>query len=188
MPSKRSVYSFTIRQMFPFLLDTADSAQALGVVLVVIGIVGVFIPILPGPVLIWAGALAWAIGDGFQRVGWPTLIVMALLMAAAWGSDLFLTSYFTKRSSSSWKTVAGSIVGGILGGILLGEIPIIGSIFGVVIGGVLGVIMVELLRKRQVRPALQASGQYLAGCILGQMVEFLLALLMVLLFVWQATT
>lgn len=175
--------------MLPVSMDAQNATQALGVLLIVVGIVGVFIPILPGPVLIWGGALAWAIGDGFQRVGWPTLIVMALLMIAAWGSDLLLTTYFTRRSSSSWLTVLGAIIGGIAGGALLTfGVPVIGSIIGAVLGGLLGVLVVELLRKRQLRPALQSSGNYLVGCIFGQMVELLIALLMVLLFAWQATT
>jgi len=130
----------------------------------------------------------WAIGDGFQAVGWPTLIVMALLMAAGWGLDLYLTAYFTRRSSSSWLTVLGAIVGGILGGLFLSLLPVIGSIAGAILGAVLGVLVVELLRQRRLRPALESSKNYLVGCMFGQMVELLFALLMVLLFVWQATT
>jgi uncharacterized protein YqgC (DUF456 family) len=171
-----------------FPVDAQTSAQILGVVVMTIGLVGVFIPVLPGPVLIWAGALVWASGDGFQQVGWPTLIVLALLMVAAWGSDLLLTAYFTRRGSSSWKTVAGSIAGGLLGGILVSGIPVIGSIIGAVIGGMLGALVVEYLRLGKLQPALQSGGHYLVGCILGQMLELLIVLIMLAIFVWQATT
>jgi uncharacterized protein YqgC (DUF456 family) len=167
-------------------IDTQTSAQVLGVLIMAAGLVGVFIPVLPGPVLIWVGALVWASGDGYQRVGWPTLIVLALLMVVAWGSDLLMTSYFTKRNSSSWLTVAGSVAGGILGGLFLSGLPLVGTIFGAVIGGMLGVLVVECLRLRQFRPAMQSSGQYLVGCVLGQMLELLIVLLMIALFLWQA--
>jgi uncharacterized protein YqgC (DUF456 family) len=143
---------------------------------------------VPGPPLIWIGALLWAIGDGFQAVGWPTLIVMALLMAAGWGLDLYLTAYFTRRGSSSWLTVLGAIVGGILGGLFLSALPFIGWIAGAIIGAVLGVLVVELLRQRQLRPALESSKNYLIGCMFGQMVELLFVLMMVLLFIWQVTS
>lgn len=172
----------------PYSMNPSDGLAAVGVLVMVIGFIGVFIPIVPGPVLIWAGALMWAISDQFVRVGWPTLIVMALLMVAAWGSDLALTSYFTRRTSSSWLTVLGSIIGGIAGGIFLSPaIPVIGSIFGAILGAILGVIIVELIRKRQLRPALNASGSYLMGCMAGQLVELVIALLMIGLFVWQAS-
>lgn len=175
--------------MVPFSMNPADGLAAAGVLVMVIGFVGVFIPILPGPILIWAGALMWAISDQFLRVGWPTLIVMAVLMVGAWGSELALSSYFTKRGSSSWLTVLGAIVGGIAGGILLTPlIPVIGSIFGAVLGSVIGVIIIELIRQRRLRPALNASGHYLTGCLLGRLVELTFALLMIGLFVWQAST
>jgi uncharacterized protein YqgC (DUF456 family) len=175
--------------MVPFSMNPSDGLAAVGVLVMVIGFVGVFIPVLPGPVLIWAGALLWAISDQFVRVGWPTLIFMAVLMIGAWGSDLALTTYFTKRTSSSWLTVLGSIIGGIAGGIFLSPaIPVIGSIVGAVFGGILGVIIVELIRKRQLRPALNASGSYLMGCMAGQFIELIFAVLMIGLFVWQAST
>jgi uncharacterized protein YqgC (DUF456 family) len=175
--------------MVPFSMNHSDGLAAVGVLVMVIGFVGVFIPVLPGPVLIWAGALLWAISDQFVRVGWPTLIFMAVLMIGAWGSDLALTTYFTKRTSSSWLTVLGSIIGGIAGGIFLSPaIPVIGSIVGAVFGGILGVIIVELIRKRQLRPALNASGSYLMGCMAGQFIELIFAVLMIGLFVWQAST
>ena len=173
--------------LIPFL-QPGDAGQALGVLLIVIGFVGVFIPILPGPILIWVGALLWAIGDKFVRVGWPTLIVMAVLTVAAWGSELALSSYFTRRSSSSWLTVLGSIIGGIAGGLLLTPIlPVIGSVAGAVLGAVIGVLVVEIVRQRQLAPALRASGNYLVGCLFGRMTELFIALLMIALFTWQAT-
>jgi uncharacterized protein YqgC (DUF456 family) len=177
-----------IRRVLPFFLNPQNATQALGVVLIAIGIVGVFIPVLPGPLMIWIGALVWASSDGFQRVGWPVLIVMGLIVAAAWGSNLAMTAYFTRRNSASWKTVAGAIVGGIAGGALLTfGVPVVGSVIGAVVGGVSGVLVVELLRQRRLRPALRSGGQYLVGCVFGQMVELMFALAMLLLFIWQAT-
>ncbi|MCS7056691.1 MAG: DUF456 domain-containing protein [Thermoflexales bacterium] len=174
--------------MLPFLLNPQDATQALGIALILIGVVGVFIPVLPGPLMIWIGALVWAYGDGFKRVGWPVLLAMGVIVIAAWGSNLAMTTYFTRRSSASWKTVAGAVIGGIVGGALLTfGIPVIGSVIGAVIGGVSGVLLVELLRHRQLRPALHSGVQYLVGCVFGQMVELMFALAMLLLFVWQAT-
>ncbi len=174
--------------MIPFLLDPQNATQALGIALMAIGFVGVFVPVLPGPLVMWGGALVWAAGDQFQRLSWPVLIVMGLLVVAAWGCNLALTAHFTRRSSASWKTVAGAIVGGVAGGALLTfGVPVVGSVIGAVVGGVLGVLAVELLRQRRLRPAMASGGHYLVGCVVGQMVELLFALAMLLLFIWRAT-
>lgn len=193
---RHAVYSIVLaapcviysRLVLPFLTDPQNAIQTLGVLLIAVGFVGVFLPVLPGPIVIWVGALLWAIGDQFQRVGWVVLIVMAALMVTGWGSNLLLTGYLTRRSSASWQTVLGAIVGGIVGGVLLSGIPVVGSIAGAVVGGVLGVLAVELLRRRRLAPALRSSRDYLIGCVFGQMVELFFALMMIALFVWRATS
>jgi|AFSR01.1.fsa_nt_gi hypothetical protein len=172
----------------PFGPNPHSTLQALGVLLILIGLVGVFLPILPGLLTIWLGALVWAIGDRFQRLDWPALMVMGGLVIAGWAINWLTTSYFTRRSSASWKTVAGAIVGGLIGSALLSAVPLVGPILGALIGGVAGVILVELLRARRVSAALRASRDYLVGCALGQMVELLFALLLIALFVWRATS
>ena len=67
------------------------------------------------------------------------------MVIVGWAANWLMTSYFTRRSSASWMTVAGAIVGGLIGSLLLGALPLIGSLVGAVIGGVAGVILVELL-------------------------------------------
>ncbi|MEZ4557898.1 MAG: DUF456 family protein [Caldilineaceae bacterium] len=76
------------------LLGVAGSA------LVVLGFIGTVLPIVPGPIIIWLGAFVWAWGDGFQRIGWPTLAVLGLLAVLAWGMDFFLTAVVSRRAGS----------------------------------------------------------------------------------------
>jgi uncharacterized protein YqgC (DUF456 family) len=140
----------------PFGPNPYGTLQVVGVLLILVGLVGVFLPILPGLLTIWLGALIWAIGDQFQRLSWPILLGMGGLVIVGWAANWLMTSYFTRRSSASWMTVAGAIVGGLIGSLLLGALPLIGSLVGAVIGGVAGVILVELLRAPDARcPARQ---------------------------------
>ena len=53
--------------------------------LIFLGIVGTLVPVLPGPLLIWLGAFVWAWADGFVHIGWPTLLVLAVLTIISWG-------------------------------------------------------------------------------------------------------
>lgn len=157
-----------------------------GYLLITIGLAGVVLPLVPGPLLIWLGALIWAWGDGFARVNWVVLAVLGVLALLAWGSDLWLTTMLSRRAGVSWKAIAGAIVCGIAGGILLVEIPIVGVIFGALIGAMLGMLAVEWYDKRNLRAALRATWGYLVGSLAASALEIVIALIMVGLFFWQA--
>jgi uncharacterized protein YqgC (DUF456 family) len=155
--------------------------------LIILGLIGAILPILPGPLLIWLGVLLWAWVDGFQAVGWLTLVVLGLLVVLAWVSDLILTTLGTRRAGASWKAVAGAIVGGITGAILLGGVlPVIGTILGTILGALIGVLLAEYYDKRDWRQAYQAIKGYIFGSVVARALEMFLSLLMIVIFVWQA--
>jgi hypothetical protein len=164
-----------------------DIWSSLSYTLMFLGLVGAIIPVLPGPILIWIGALVFATSSGFEKVGIPTLVVLAFIMILAWGSELTLTTLFTKRVGATWKTVVGAVVGGIVGASLLSApLPVVGTIFGAALGAAAGVVFVESqIQKRKWNDALRVSRNYLAGCLIGRVVEVLLCLLMIGIFVLQ---
>jgi hypothetical protein len=160
---------------------------ALSYLLILLGLIGSVLPIVPGPLFIWLGALTWAIADDFQAVGWPTLIIMGVLMIIGWGSDLILTTIATRSAGGGWKAVIGAILFGLLGGILFtGLLPIVGSIVGTVLGAVVGILLVEYREKQDWGHALRAGRGYVAGYLMAVALELVLSLLMLALFVWQA--
>jgi len=156
-----------------------------GYLLIALGLAGVVLPVVPGPLLIWLGALVWSWGDGFARVGWVELGVLGVLALLAWGADLWLTTLLSRRAGVSWKAIAGAIVCGLAGGILLVEIPVVGVIFGAVIGAMLGMLAIEWYDKRSLRAALRATWGYLVGSLAASALEIVIALVMVGLFFWQ---
>lgn len=163
-----------------------DAAQIVGYLLIVLGLIGAMTPILPGPLLIWLGALVWAWGDGFSRVGWPTLVVMGVLAAAAWLSDLLLSTLVTRRAGASWKSIGGAMAGGLLGGLFLSALPVIGTLAGALLGALLGLWLVEYNDKRNAQAAWAALRAYLSSILLSMVLEVIIALWMVSIFVWQA--
>ena len=72
----------------------------LAVVLVVIGLVGVVLPALPGTVLIFAGLVLAAWADHFTRVGWVTLAVIGIIGASSYGVD------FVAAAIHDWRPTA----------------------------------------------------------------------------------
>ncbi len=160
--------------------------SSLGWVLIVVGLLGSLIPVLPGPILILAGAFVIAAGDGFERIGWPILGVLVLFTALSWGAELVITTIFTRRAGATWRTVVGAIVGGLAGGVVLSAIfSVFGALFGAAIGAVSGVLFVERgLNRRKWPDAWRVSRSYLAGCLLGRVAELSLSGLMVAIVVY----
>ena len=160
---------------------------AAGYALLLVGLIGTVVPILPGPVLIWLGTFLWAAGDNFVRIGWPTLTVLAILALVAWGADLFLTTVTSRRAGASWKSIGGAILGGLLGGILLsGLIPIAGTLFGAMAGAFAGMWLTEYYDKRDRAAALTSVRAYIGSMIVAAVLEFCLAMAMIGIFAWQA--
>ena len=160
--------------------------QAVGYGLVVLGLIGAVLPVLPGPILIWLGVLVWAWADGFVAVNWWTLGVLGLLAALAWASDLFFTTTLSRRAGVSWRAIAGALVCGIIGGILLSGVPVLGTLFGALIGALLGMLLIERTIKGEWPAAWAAVRAYAAATALSTGFELVVALLMVGIFVWQA--
>lgn len=163
-----------------------NPATNLTILLMGLGLVGAVVPVIPGPPLIWLGALAWAVGDRFQRVDWLTLTILGVIALVATFADLWLTPLAQKQAGFGWKNVLVAFAGGIAGGILLSEIPIAGTLFGAAVGSVLAVSGLTWWQQRDFRRAVAAGRAYLVGCALSALVEVTLSLLMIGIFVWRA--
>lgn len=166
--------------------DATSWWSALAYILIIIGVAGSVIPVLPGPILIWLGAFVWAWADGFQRIGWPSLTILGLLALLAWGSDIFLSTVISRRAGASWKSIIGAIVGGLAGAGLLSALPILGTILGAILGAMAGMWLVEYWAKGNTRAATSAVQAYVASMIFAAILEMAIALVMVTIFSLQA--
>ncbi len=145
----------------------------------VIGLLGTVLPVLPGPVLIFAAALLYAFLDGFQALGWPSLLAIGLLALLATGIDLLTSSLGAKAGGAGgWSIVAG-LVGGLVGTLVF-------ALPGGILGALLCVLLAEYARLREWKPAAKSSAGWLAGWLLSSVVRFAIALVMIAVFVWQA--
>ena len=59
----------------------------LATTLVVVGLIGIVLPALPGTILIFLGLLLATWADGFSRVGVATLVVIGVIAAASYAVD-----------------------------------------------------------------------------------------------------
>ncbi|TAH50927.1 MAG: DUF456 domain-containing protein [Chloroflexota bacterium] len=163
-----------------------NPAANLTLLLILVGLIGTVIPVVPGALLIWFGILVWAVGEKFQRIDVFTLIVLGILALAATFSEYWLRPLVQTRAGFGWKQILAAIAGGIVGGILLSEIPVLGTLFGAAIGSVIGTSALTYWERKNFGEAVRAGKAYLVGCALSSFVEVLIALLMLAIFVWRA--
>src|SRR6185436_19526260 len=121
-----------------------------GAALVIIGLIGIVLPALPGHVLILAGLIVAAWADGFTRVGIWTLVVIGLIAAASYLVDFAAAAIGAKRLGASSRAMIGAGFGTVAG--LFFGLP--GIIFGPFAGAVLGELTVD---HRDIRRAGKAG-------------------------------
>ena len=158
----------------------ADIVLGLTFFVMFIGLVGIVLPVLPGSILIFVAALGYALLDGFQTVGWVTLLVLGLLAAAATTADLWATSMGAKAGGASGWSILAGMVGGLVG-LLVFSLP------GSIIGALLGLLLVEVLRLKDWRKVIKSGGGWLFGWLLSTVLELAIGLVMIAIFVWRAT-
>lgn len=146
--------------------------------IMLIGLIGTVLPIIPGTILIFAGALLYALVDRFQAVGWPTLVVLGVLTAVATTADLWVSSLGAKiGGASGWSVIIGLLSG--LAGFVIFSLP------GAIIGAILGVLLTEIVRLGDLRQALKAGSGWLIGWVLSTVVQLGVGLIMLAIFIWQ---
>lgn len=106
----------------------------LAISLMVVGVAGVILPVLPGAILVLAGVLLGAWIDGFAKVSGWTVGFIALLAVFAWATDFVAALLGAKKAGASPAAVAGAAIGTVLG-ILMGFVgllfmPLAGAMAG----------------------------------------------------------
>lgn len=142
-----------------------------GAAALVAGIAGVVLPVLPGSLLLVAGAVAVAWAEDFQRVtGW-TVALAVVLGLVIWAVDLAAGALGTRWSGASrWAAVGAGV--GVLVGLAFG-LP------GVILGPAIGALVFEYARNPEVKRAAQAGAGAFLGFVLGSAVKITLAFVLV---------
>ncbi len=143
--------------------------------LVLIGLAGTILPALPGVPFVFGGLLvaAW-LGD-FQRIGWPTLTILAVLTAMAITVDLLASMLGARKVGASKLALVGATIGSIAG--------IFFGVVGIFIFPFIGAIIGELIARRELGQAAKAGLATWLGLLFGALAKLALALTMLGVFV-----
>lgn len=132
----------------------------LAALLVLAGLAGTLLPVLPGAPLVLAGLLLAAWVDGFVHIGGWTLAILAVLTIISLIVDFWATAHGAKRVGASKLAMLGATIGTLIG--LFFALP------GLILGPFLGAIAGELLHQRSLHPnTLGHAGKVGAGTWLG---------------------
>ena len=107
--------------------------------LLLLGIIGCFLPIIPGPPISYCGLLIFHFFSSYS-IDKNVLLLMAFLVISVTIFDLWAQIYLVKKFGGSKKAINGSIIGLIIGVVFL---PPFGIIIGPFIGAFIGAVFEE---------------------------------------------
>lgn len=157
-------------------------AESLGLGLVIsfmcLGFIGAFLPLLPGPVLVWFAALAYVLATHFRVVGYEAFAAISVIAVATSTAEIWMPLLGAKVLGGSGRGMMFGIVGSILGFIVF-------NLIGAIAGYALGILYAEYRRQQNWRLAIKASIGGLAGWGISTIVQAGGALLMMGIFLWR---
>ena len=149
---------------------------ALALLVMLIGLIGTFVPGVPGVPLVWLAAAAFALLDRFHQLGLFSFLSITLLgivgtTAGIWGSQLLARA----TGGSGRSAAAGTCLAAL--GLIFFTVPI------ALLLALAGVFGIEFKRRRDAKLATLSSAGWLVGWLLTAVIEFVIALVMIVIFV-----
>jgi uncharacterized protein YqgC (DUF456 family) len=149
-----------------------------GFLMVLLGIIGSFLPVLPGPLTGWLGLLLLQFTSVIP-INYMFLGITLGIAILVWALDYIIPALGTKRFGGSTYGIYGTTIGLLIG--LFSPIP-----FGVLIGAFLGAFIGELLfDSKDTNSAIKASFGSLIGILASATIKFTVAFVYVILFLIQ---
>jgi uncharacterized protein len=142
----------------------------LAAVLVLVGLAGTLLPLLPGIPLMLIGMLIGAWADDFTRIGWVTLAILATLTALSLVIELVAAALGAKRVGASRAAIAGAALGTAFGFFL--------GLPGLILGPFVGALAGELFAHRDPRRAVHVGIGAWVGFMIGTIAKLAIAFMM----------
>ncbi len=153
----------------------------LGLLFCLLGIIGSFLPVLPGPLTSWIGLLLLHFCKVIPQ-DWTFLGITLAVSILVWILDYIVPAMGTKKFGGTKYGVIGSSLGLLIGVIFLGP-------FGIIIGPFVGALLGELMKdSKDVTKALKAAVGSFIGFLAGTLLKFVVSIIFLILYinkVWE---
>lgn len=151
----------------------------LGLLLCLIGIVGSFLPVLPGPFTCWLGLVVLHFTEVIPQ-DWTFLGIALAVALFVWVLDYIVPALGTKRFGGSKYGMIGSSLGLLAGLIFLGPL-------GIIIGPFAGAFIGEMIKNSEdTSKALKAAFGSFIGFLAGTFIKFIVSIGFTVLYVQKA--
>lgn len=144
------------------------------VAMILAGLAGTILPMLPGTVLVWGGIVLGAWIDDFTRVSVTTVVVISLMGLLAWALDYAAGLLGAQKAGASKQALIGAAVGTVVG-LFMG---FVGVLFMPLVGAALG----EFVAQKDQARAVKVGVSTWIGIMVGLIAKVVLAFMMVGLF------
>ena len=136
-----------------------------------VGLLGVALPLLPGAPLAWLGLFIYAWYTGFEEISIILILVFLGLVFLSALLDVVAPLLGAKTNKASKYGVLGVFVGAFVGAITLGPI-------GLIVGPIFGAFSGELYAQKNSNQALKSALGAFAGIVVGTLLKAILILVM----------
>jgi uncharacterized protein YqgC (DUF456 family) len=143
----------------------------------IIGLAGVILPVLPGIPLIFGAAVLYGILTRFQNIDISLIFIFAGLTIFGLIVD-YLANYFSVKKMGGTRAGALGAVIGLMIGIFVGLIWIIVLPF-------VFAVTFELIAGRETHQALKSGIGSFVGLLFGGLTRFIIGCVMIGIFVWK---
>jgi len=149
----------------------------LSIIIILIGILGTIVPLLPGIPLIYASYCIWGLASGWKDYGLTTMIVLGFITLISVLLDYYSGAIGAKKYGATSAGVLGSIIGAIVGAFIL-------SIPGLILGPFLGAVLGEILVGKKHAEAWRAGWGAFLGFLGGTLFKISASIMMFFLFLY----
>lgn len=143
--------------------------------LILAGLAGTVLPMLPGTLLVWGGIVLGAWIDDFTRVGITSVVIVTVVAVLAWVLDYAAGLMGAQKAGASKLALLGAAVGTVLG-LLMG---LVGVLFMPFVGAAVG----EYLAQKDQTRAVKVGFATWVGIMVGLIAKVVLAFIMVGIFI-----
>ncbi|MDQ2049669.1 DUF456 domain-containing protein [Natronolimnohabitans sp. A-GB9] len=153
-----------------------DAVAALAVVLLVGGVVGTLVPLVPGGLLSLSGVYLYWWQSGFAEPGTITLAVLTLLGLLTLFAELFAGSLAARAGGASWTTTTIAAAVAIVLLLVTGPLGLLVGLFGTV-------FVVEYVRRGDAAHSTRSALFATVGTLASTALQALLTLTILVTFV-----